>query len=92
MVILAGIDEAGYGPLLGPLVVSVAALEMPAELLRADLWDHLSKAVAKDKKGFNGRLLITDSKKAYTPSSGIAHLRRTVLSSLAVIDQDAAGL
>ena len=90
MVILAGIDEAGYGPLLGPLVVSVAALEMPGELLRADLWDHLSKAVAKDKKALKGRLLITDSKKAYTPSSGIAHLRRTVLSSLAVIDQDAA--
>ena len=90
MVILAGIDEAGYGPLLGPLVVSVAALEMPKELLRADLWQNLSKAVAKDKKNLKGRLLITDSKKAYTPASGTAHLRRTVLSSLAALNQEAA--
>lgn len=87
MVILAGIDEAGYGPLLGPLVVSAAALEMPAELLRADLWECLSKAVAKEKKHLKGRLLITDSKKAYSPSSGVAHLRRTVLSCLAAMDK-----
>jgi hypothetical protein len=89
MVILAGIDEAGYGPLLGPLVVSAAALEIPAELLRADLWELLGKSVAKEKKGLKGRLLITDSKKAYTPSSGIAHLRRTVLSCLAACEKDA---
>ncbi|HDS85263.1 MAG TPA: hypothetical protein ENN97_08740 [Phycisphaerales bacterium] len=88
MVILAGIDEAGYGPLLGPLVVSVAALEMPERLLRADLWELLGKAVAKEKKHLKGRLLITDSKKAYTPSSGLTHLRRTVLSCLAASNQD----
>lgn len=88
MVILAGIDEAGYGPLLGPLLVSVAALEVPDELLRADLWEVLGKAVAKEKKHLKGRLLITDSKKAYTPSSGISHLRRTVLSCLAVTDRE----
>ncbi len=86
MVILAGIDEAGYGPLLGPLVVSVAAIQVPPDLLRADLWDLLEPAVAKQKKHLRGRLLVTDSKKAYTPASGIGHLRRTVLSCLAVMD------
>lgn len=89
MVILTGIDEAGYGPLLGPLVVSAATLEMPDNLLRADLWELLGRAVVKDKKHRKGRLLITDSKKAYTPSAGVAHLRRTVLSCLAVVDSDA---
>jgi ribonuclease HII len=82
MSILIGIDEAGYGPLLGPLVVSSAVLELPEELLRSDLWKLLKTAVAPDKKKLAGRLLITDSKKAYTPSSGVAHLRKTVLACL----------
>jgi len=82
MSLLIGIDEAGYGPLLGPLVVSSAVLEMPDEHLRADLWKLLKTAVASDKKKLAGRLLITDSKKAYTPAAGVAHLRKTVLSCL----------
>lgn len=79
---LIGIDEAGYGPLLGPLVVSSAVLELPEEHLRSDLWKLLKTAVAADKKKLAGRLLITDSKKAYTPAAGIGHLRKTVLSCL----------
>lgn len=82
MAALVGIDEAGYGPLLGPLVVSAVALEVPEGLLRADFWDILAKAVSPQKKALSGRLLITDSKKAYSRKSGIDHLRRTVLSAL----------
>jgi ribonuclease HII len=83
MAILVGIDEAGYGPLLGPMVVSAVTLNIPDDLLRADLWDTLSKAVSAQKKALAGRLLITDSKKAYSRKSGIDPLRRTVLASLA---------
>jgi ribonuclease HII len=82
MAVLLGIDEAGYGPLLGPLVVSGVAIGLPDELLRADLWQVLHKAVSKEKRHLSGRLLVTDSKKAYTPKSGINALRRTVLASL----------
>lgn len=82
MVYLAGIDEAGYGPLLGPLVVSTAVLEMPESLLGADLWTILSRAVCMQKKTLHGRLLINDSKKVYTPQAGIKHLKRTVLAAL----------
>lgn len=88
MAVLVGIDEAGYGPLLGPLVVSSAVLRVPDELLRADLWDVLHKAASKQKKGLAGRLLITDSKKAYTPACGIKHLRRTVHACLRAISND----
>ena len=80
MATLIGIDEAGYGPLLGPLVVSAVSLEMPEKLFRSDHWNVLSKAVSQQKKGLCGRLLITDSKKAYSRKNGIDHLRRTVLS------------
>ncbi len=89
MAILVGIDEAGYGPLLGPLVVSSVVLEMPEEYLRADLWKLLSKAVCAHKKGLAGRLLINDSKKVYTRSAGISLLRRTVLSCLHALDAPA---
>ncbi len=88
MAILIGIDEAGYGPLLGPLVVSCAVFRLPDEHLRVDLWHLLQKAASVNKKGLNGRLLITDSKKAYTRALGIRHLQRTVLAALAVSNGD----
>ena len=83
MAILVGIDEAGYGPLLGPLVASSVAFSIPDEHLKADMWHLLQRAVGKQKRQLAGRLLITDSKKAYTKSSGVTHLRRSVLASLA---------
>lgn len=76
-----GIDEAGYGPLLGPLVISAASVRLGDDKLKADLWEILSNSVAKRKKGLAGRLLITDSKKAYSRNSGTRHLSRTVLAS-----------
>ena len=82
MATLIGIDEAGYGPLLGPLVASAVALEVPEGLLRADLWDVLAKAVSAQKRGLAGRLLIADSKKAYNRKKGIDPLRRSVLAGL----------
>ena len=88
MAILAGIDEAGYGPLLGPLVVSNAVFRIPDGLLRTNLWDVLHKAVSNQKKGLAGRLLITDSKKAYSRSSGIKHLKRTVHACLGAVSDN----
>ncbi len=82
MAVLAGIDEAGFGPILGPLIVSSSVFSLPHELLEADLWSVLSKSVSQTKKGISGRLLITDSKKAYSRAIGIKHLRRTVLACL----------
>lgn len=82
MAVLVGIDEAGYGPILGPLVVSSAAFSVPRDLLSADLWQILTKSVSDKATTLRGRLLITDSKKAKTKSAGIKHLQRTVLSCL----------
>jgi len=89
MAVIVGIDEAGYGPLLGPLVVSATAFTVPDDSLKADMWKVLGKAVGKAKRGLSGRVLITDSKKAYTKSSGVGHLRRSVLASLVCSGGDA---
>ena len=83
MAILVGIDEAGYGPILGPMVVSSTAFTVPDRHLKSDLFGLLANAVTTKKSRLAGRVLITDSKKAYSKSAGIGHLRRTVLAALA---------
>ena len=82
MAVLVGIDEAGYGPLLGPMVLSSATMSLSDELLKADLWQVLNKSVAKQKKGLAGRIHIADSKKVYSKKKGIKNLERSVLASL----------
>ena len=82
MAVLVGIDEAGFGPILGPLVVSSSTFSLPRHLLGSDLWQVLRKSIGNRRKGLAGRLLIADSKKAYSKSVGIRELERTVLASL----------
>jgi ribonuclease HII len=87
-----GIDEAGFGPILGPLVVSSSTFSLPHDLLKADLWQVLSKSLSQTRKRLAGRLLIADSKKAYSKSIGIKHLERTVLAALQVLGKEPATL
>ena len=88
MAILVGIDEAGFGPLLGPLVVSSSTFSLPYHLLKSDLWEILRKSVSQSRKRLAGRLLITDSKKAFSKSLGIQQLQRTVLASLKCLGKE----
>lgn len=78
--ILVGIDEAGYGPILGPLVVSAVAVEVPTEHIDACLWLLLKNGVAKTPNPRGGRIPILDSKKLYKPKEGLARLERSILS------------
>jgi ribonuclease HII len=77
---------------LGPLIVSAAVFSIPAGKKEADLWGLLAESVSPNKKHLAGRLLICDSKKAYTPSTGIAFLEKTVLSCLGCTGQTAASI
>ncbi len=86
MAILAGIDEAGYGPILGPLVVSSTTFTVPDELLRSDMWKVLKRSVSKSKRALAGRILIADSKKAFNRKTGCGHLRRAVISAIRCLD------
>ncbi len=92
MTILAGIDEAGFGPLLGPLVVSSCAFSITPELADQDLWPLLRKSVGKTRSGLRGRLLIADSKKAYKRAEGLGHLERTALAALGTLGERPADL
>ena len=92
MAVLVGIDEAGFGPILGPLVVSSSTFSLPHDLLAGDLWQVLRKSVGTKRKRLGGRLLITDSKKAYSKSLGIKHLERTVLAAFTCLGKEPATL
>ena len=84
MAILVGIDEAGYGPILGPLVVSASVFRLSDEQLGSSLWDILRRSVCKKAAGSAGRLAINDSKKLHSSRKDYSLLQRGVLMALAV--------
>ncbi len=79
---IVGIDEAGYGPNLGPLVMTSVACRVPDKLLGADLWHILRTAVRRREEANDGRLLIEDSKVVYSTTRGLCDLETGVLAAL----------
>ncbi len=77
-----GVDEAGYGPNLGPLVqvgvaIRVASeppLPIPKELI--SWWDVLGNAVTKDKRKANKKILVDDSKEVFSAARPLEGLER----------------
>ena len=94
MAILAGIDEAGLGPVLGPLVMCASVFEVPDPLADQPLWDSLAPAVARKAGRKSTALAIGDSKKLFNRKSpkALRHLERAVLSALAAGDRHPATL
>ena len=82
--IYAGIDEAGYGPLLGPLCVGTCAFRVPGagDAARApDLWSLLSSGVCRKPKDARRRVAVADSKKLKSAGKQpLVHLERGVLA------------
>ena len=87
--IYAGIDEAGYGPLLGPLCVGLSAFRIADALGSAaraeapNLWDSLARGVCRKPKDPRRRVAVADSKKLKSGGKQpLIHLERGVLAFL----------
>jgi hypothetical protein len=78
---LIGIDEAGYGPNLGPLVMTSVACRLPHDLAGRDLWTLLRGAVRRPAEPDDGRILVEDSKVVYSSARGLAALEVGVLAA-----------
>ncbi len=77
---VVGIDEAGYGPNLGPLVQAAVGMHLPDGDIAG--WETLKPVVRRCHEKADKRLLIDDSKKVYT-RGGLEALETGALSVLA---------
>lgn len=79
MAIIAGIDEAGFGPKLGPLVVSGVAFKVPDDRVEGCLWKMLRSSCARKITKKGRRLVIADSKQLYHCREDLHQLERPLL-------------
>ena len=79
---LIGTDEAGYGPRLGPLLISISAWHVNRSPAEVDLYEEFSDQIRPAGTREKNFLVIDDSKKLYQSRGSLRSLERAVLSCL----------
>ncbi len=83
--VFAGVDEAGLGPLLGPLTLGFAAFRAPDG--STDLWRTLAGSVTREPRGRKNAFVVADSKQVFLRTEKTAaRLEATALGFLALLD------
>lgn len=78
-----GIDEAGFGPVLGPLSVCATVFRVPDAHVDDCLWKRLRTSCSDSPRDAARKTIVCDSKKLHQPGKGISALERTALVTLA---------
>jgi ribonuclease HII len=92
MSLLIGLDEAGYGPNLGPLVVVATLWNVPGDPRRCDLWSVYSQVVSSEADAAGKRLHLADSKSVHSASAGIAAIEHSATAILNLAGQPCESL
>lgn len=86
MTFFIGTDEAGYGPNLGPLLITATAWSFPEGTDPEQCWELLADAVSNKSPERPDQLQVGDSKQLYSPGKSISPLEQAVLSVLRLQD------
>ncbi len=91
---LLGTDEAGYGPNLGPLVISASVWQVPDGVQGDGFYDLLRKVIRQAPRRTSGQrrrsdaqVAIGDSKRLYQPGNGWALLERGLWAMWSLLGQ-----
>lgn len=90
MTFFIGTDEAGYGPNLGPLLISATAWRFPSGTTAAQCWKLLEDSVCQRMPDKPDQVHFADSKQVYSPGRSIEPLEKAVLAVLQLQDHTPA--
>src|SRR5688572_8110754 len=83
-----GTDEAGYGPNLGPLVITATVWRVSHTSRSVELYDLLRDYVCRAPDSeHDERLAIADSKELYNSGTGLGALERGAVCAFRVCGQ-----